>query len=151
MLLAVALVFSGFQMENLLWPWAIQVMLPCLFIVGAFVCLASGWLKLTVVSALLATASMASGLWVWPVIIWQAVRLKADRSTLAQLGVWGAVTWALYLWRYEPAILGMGYQTAAVRPLDVVSLAALYFGGPVSLQPITAGTAAGWLATVRGA
>jgi hypothetical protein len=146
---AAALVCSGFQISNLIFAWDIQIFLLCLFTVAAFVCLAYGRVKLAIACGLLSTASMASGLMVWPVLLWQAWQLRSSRRQMVVLAICGAASWGLYLWDHDvvAGISGMGYQAAAARPLDALTLAAFYFGCPIGLQQsITLGILAGWIA-----
>jgi hypothetical protein len=147
MAFAAALVCSGFQMENLLTAPAMWHSLQCLFAVAAFVCLASGRVKLAIACGLLSAGTMAAGLWVCPVLLWQAWKLGLGRRQLVALALCGAASWGLYLWHWEPSIIGgMGYQAAAARPLDALTLAAMYFGGAIGYQSTTAGILSGWIA-----
>ena len=140
-----ALVFSAFQIENLLWGWQVTILLLCFSAAAACLFLSLGKLRWAVISGLVCTGSVASGLWIWPVLVFQAWKMGEDKRTLGWLIGPGAAVWALYLWNYQSFILGMGYQTAAAKPLDALTLAALYLGGPFSLLSITVGLAIGWV------
>jgi hypothetical protein len=101
--LVVALAFSASQIENFVRPWNLQYTLACGSAVSA---LAAGarvgtgrapWLALCLAGALLASASMATGLLVWPALLAVAAASRFSRAAWLTLGAAAAGVLAAYL------------------------------------------------------
>ena len=94
--------------------------------------------------AVVATASLAIGLAVWPALLLQAWHGRARARTLAILIAISAAVMALYAIGYtRPPALGMGVAGALRHPGVALSMTSLVLGGPITLYSLRLGTIAG--------
>jgi len=94
--------------------------------------------------AVLATASLAIGLLVWPILLAEAWYARARARTFAILLAIMAATIVLYAIGYtRPPSFGIGVAGALRHPGVALSMTSLVLGGPITLYSLRLGTAAG--------
>ena len=92
----------------------------------------------------LATASIAIGLLVWPILLLEAWRARMPLRGLILLAALTVAVIALYLIGYtRPPAYGMGVGGALRHPLVALQMTSLVLGGPITLYSLRLGTAAG--------
>ncbi|MDQ2840817.1 MAG: hypothetical protein M3Y72_07215 [Acidobacteriota bacterium] len=150
-----ALLFSPVQMDNFAWGFQVQFILNVLATALSFyffaVATSSNQKRvsfdrrsrnsfvLSLVSALCATLSLASGLFVWPLLVLAGVLRRLDRKRLLMLiAAWVAVTCA-YLYHYQsPEKHGNPFSTLR-SPWLILKYLSFYLGGSwISYGKITA-------------
>jgi hypothetical protein len=103
-----------------------------------------------VLLAVLCTASLASGLLVFPVLAAEAwISQPRSKTFFAVLGV-GAATAALYAIGYTRPTGGMGVLGVLLHPVQAIGIAAMVLGGPVSIFSRPLGIGTGILGLVVG-
>lgn len=99
---------------------------------------------LGILLATLATASLAIGLFLWPIFIFQAWRLRVPIGAVVILTAIGAAMIALYMNGYaRPPAYGIGLWGAVRHPLVMLQMTSLILGGPITLYSLRLGTLAG--------
>ena len=139
---------TGSQYENIYWGFQSQFVMVYLFASVSLAAAASlspagrttpsavASLACCVLSAVVATFSMANGLLVWPLVILVALERRAGRLDLSILLTVAVAAIAFYAHGYK-AVAGHTPVTAALhRPLDAASYGLAYLGAVVAPQDI---------------
>ena len=94
--------------------------------------------------AVVATASVAIGLAVWPILLVEAWHGRARARTFAILIAIAAAIFVLYAIGYtRPPAFGMGVGGALRHPGVALAMTSLVLGGPITLYSLRLGTIAG--------
>ncbi len=128
--------FCPAQWENFTWSFQSCFVLPQLFATAALVALFYGtgerqismkWLVLSILSALGATYSLASGNLVWPLLILAAIYLRLPwKATVAITGV-GIASTALYLHGYHRPVYHADPIASLHHPVELFTYWLTYF------------------------
>jgi hypothetical protein len=127
------------QMEN--FVWSMQFMVPLVYAASGicFVCLAlhkytarSIFVAGAFVAAAVVSYTMANGLFVWPVLVAQAIYLRLDRRLTIAIALLGIGVIVSYCWHYQAAPLGMGMFGMLRKPVDATMLVGLLLGGALN-------------------
>ncbi len=148
------MLLSPFQMWNFVWSTQIMFVLVCLAATGSFLCLAVAdgkhrWLfnTLSIALAVLGTLTMPNGLFVWPVLILQAIYLRRTRPIVAGLTLLGSIAFWFYFLHYTNIPrLGMGVGGMLHHPLQSILLTGVVVAGPVGFISNAAAAGFGVLA-----
>jgi hypothetical protein len=140
--LAAFCLFCPSQYENFVWSFQVDFVLPHLLATLSFVALALYWAKLKVqperqpsprflvislLSALGATLSFASGILLWPLLVLAAVSLRLRvRAILSFLAV-GAASISAYLYCYLRSESPAGPMRSLREPFNVLQYFLRYF------------------------
>src|SRR5207302_1470166 len=91
------------------------------------------FLMLCVAAGLISSYTMPNGLFVWPVLVGEAIFLRWPRRGIVALAVVGAVVVTTYLWHYDrgPA-MGMGIAGMVRDPVHAVMLLGFVLAGPLN-------------------
>jgi len=149
----VALAFSDLQIENLAEPFQVQFVLVYLAATAAFAALARArthggiFLAASLGAGAVATASMANGVAVWPLLVVLAAALGMGWRRVVLLALVGAAAVAVYLFGFAPAP-PEGASTSPPGLVDVAVRGLCYLGGPFRrlLPSLPASAAAGAVA-----
>jgi hypothetical protein len=140
--LAAFCLFCPSQWENLVWGFQTCFVLPGLFATLSFVGLllcwrasqnrdrGGGWkfLALSMVAALGATYSLASGNLLWPILVVAAVLLRLRLAAVLSYCVTGAVSTALYFHGYIRPLQNSDPAASIRSPLKLIEYLTAYFG-----------------------
>ena len=154
----VSLLFSSLQMENFVWGFQLNFVLVYAMSAAAFFFLTFAshsdeienvfdhrrpFVVLAVTCALVASYSMANGIFVWPILILEAAILRLGRAVIVSVAGAGTLAIAVFLWDYTPLVSGMGVQSATTDPLSTLWLIAMFLGGPINQKWIDPAAAVG--------
>jgi hypothetical protein len=125
------LVFSSLQLENIAFGGSINYTTGLLASLAAMV-LFPRRPRWAIVCAIISTLSLTSGLFVWPILILEALILRANRKVIVALSLaWIAITIAYAIGFTNPGG-GMGAPGMLRRPFQAFLIASLVLGGPLS-------------------
>ena len=141
--LAAFCLFCPSQQENLVWGFQVCFVLPGLFATVSFAGLLLYWcrsrqngagearkfLLLSILAALCATWSLASGNLLWMLLLAFAVFLKLPRIAVLSLAASGLASTLLYFRHYGSPHQSPAPLASLNMPMDLVRYVALYFGG----------------------
>jgi hypothetical protein len=133
--------FCPSQWQNFIWGFQVCFVLPQLLATASFVALLLSWrefqtserrrsarfLALSLIAALGATYSLASGGLLWPLLIVAALYLRLPVRVVLAFAVTGAISTALYLYHYVRPHQHADPLAAVSAPLTLVKYFALYF------------------------
>lgn len=141
------LVFSSLQLENIVYGMSVQYSIGLVSAVAAIAILgfSTRHIAWAMVCALISTFSLASGLFVWPILIVEALVQRARRRTAITLGAAWLSLIAVYAVGYTNPGAGMGAMGMLHRPVQAFLIAALFLGGPLGDVRLWLGEAAGTL------
>ncbi|MFZ0738922.1 MAG: hypothetical protein WBL70_03425 [Candidatus Acidiferrales bacterium] len=140
--LAAFCLFCPSQWENLIWGFQVCFVLPQLFATLSFVALLLYWTELqqrpdkqpspkflvvSVLAALGATYSLASGNLLWPLLVAAALYLRLRLRAALSFAITGALSTALYLYHYVRPQAHANPMASLGRPLALFNYCALYF------------------------
>jgi hypothetical protein len=156
--LLMALGFWAIQEEVLFWGFQIQYTLPFLAASGCFLSASLAfpqqqaprplWFCGALFLAVAATASIASGLTLWPLLGLALLAAGAPRRYLISLFLSAAAMISLYFYHYvSPPGLGHPLHSLG-HPLALLRFMAAYLGGPLALLDLRAGLALGSLGLI---
>lgn len=142
-----ALLFSFRQYESILWSFEISLYLMIFGVVAAFACLreskkTDSWFAISVLGAILATFSFASGMMVWPVGLVQI--LLSERSDWRKAILWclaGTLVVASYLNGYVMPPDSPPLTDVFKDPLGAATYFLVLIGAPLSFNAADAGAA----------
>lgn len=139
--LAALCLFCPSQQENFTWGFQVCFVLPMFLASVSFVGLlldsrcqqlgkrGSGWfLALSILAALAATWSLASGNLLWPLLLGVALLLRMGRGTIVSLAVSGFLSTLTYFRHYGTPQQNANPLASLRAPLDLVHYVAVYFG-----------------------
>jgi len=139
MAITIALLFSGADMDNLTWPFQVSFML--VFYAGTVAVYslirhaearANGWLAASIGSAIVASYSLASGIFIWPVLLLIALSLKLRWRSLLLLAGSGAATILAYSSGYQSIAAHSNIATTIKDPIGLLGYVAGYLALPLS-------------------
>ena len=143
-----AAMLTGSQYENIYWGFQSQFVMVYLFAsvslaaaaslppAGREATVAAAPLAVCVLSAFVATFSMANGLLVWPLVILVLLERRAGRLSLATVLVVASAAIAFYLHGFASVGTHTPMTAALHRPLDAISYGLTYLGAVVAPQDI---------------
>jgi hypothetical protein len=139
--LAAFCLFCPSQQENFTWGFQICFVLPMFLASVSFVGLlldsrrrqlgkpGSGrFVALSILAALAATWSLASGNLLWPLLLGMALLLRLGRGTIVSLAVSGFLSTLTYFRHYGTPRQNANPLASLRTPLDLVHYVAVYFG-----------------------
>ena len=149
--LILALLFSGLQLDNFVWSFQIS------FILVQFAVVVSTWslawygenrsalgrLGLCLLSGVVATYSLASGVVIWPVLLMMAIGLRMRRRDLLAIAATGALMIVLYFSGFQENPGHTDPIVALGQPLKVLNFVCAYLALPVTVFNHSAGVALG--------
>ena len=142
--LAAFCLFCPSQWENLIWGFQVCFVLPQLLATLSFVALLLYWMRsqqhpderpparflvLSVLAALGASYSLASGSLLWPLLVAAALYLRLRAATWS-FAVTGVVSTALYFYHYARPAVHAAPAAALGAPISLLKFWAFYIGGP---------------------
>ena len=152
--LILALAFSASQWVNFTWTFQVCFVVVFFAAIAAFVCLKNSvrrrhphesavsarWLAAAIVMGLIATGSMANGLFVWPLLVMMAACLGLPRKVSGLLAVVGIGVIFAYMYGYQNRA-GIDFSRSWARAPEVVVFALTYLGSALD-EPLVAATKA---------
>ena len=156
--LAAFCLFCPSQHENFVWSFQVDFVLPQLMASLSFVALALYWIEfkaqpemrpspkflvISILAALGATFSLASGSLVWPLLIAAALYLRLPRPAILSFAAVAAVSLSLYLYHYVRPEWHANPAASLHYPLQVLKYCLAYF---ISVWPLTVQSIGLWLA-----
>ncbi len=130
------------QRENLIWGFQVCFVLPQLFATLSFMALLLYWMEsrqqpdkrpsskylvVSVLAALGATYSLASGVLLWPLLVVAALYLRLRIAAVLSLAVTGILSTALYLYGYVRPEIHASPITSLATPGPLLKYWAVYF------------------------
>ena len=140
--LAAFCLFCPSQWENFIWGFQVCFVLPQLFATLSFVTLLLYWVKaqqhldqrppsrflvLSILAALGASYSLASGSLLWPLLVVAAIYLRLRIAAVLSFAVTGAVSIALYFHRYVRPEAHASPFASLGAPLALLQYWVVYF------------------------
>lgn len=134
--------FCPSQWQNLTWGFQVCFVLPQLLATASFVALLLYWMEsqqkpdqqkplkfliVSVLAALGASYSLSSGNLLWPLLVVAALYLRLRIRAVLSFAITGAVSTALYLYRYVRPQDHGDPMTALRTPVTLLKYWALYF------------------------
>ena len=155
-----AAMLTGSQYENIYWGFQSQFVMVYLF--ASLSLAAAAWLPpagratpaalaplaFCLLSAVVATFSMANGLLVWPLVIIVALLRGAGWPALSTALAVAAASTAFYAHGYAPVATHTPVAAALHRPLDAASYGLTYLGAVVAPQDVAWARGLGVLLTL---
>lgn len=139
------LVFSSLQLENIVYGMSVQYGIGLVSALAAIAILgfSTRHTALAVVGALISTLSLASGLFVWPVLIVESLVQRRRGRVAVILGAVWLLLIGVYSAGYSNPGTGMGAVGMLHRPMQAFLIAALFLGGPLGDVRLWLGEAVG--------
>ena len=156
--LAAFCLFCPSQYENFVWSFQVDFVLPQLLATLSFVALALYWadfeaqpemqpspkfLVISILAALGATFSLASGSLLWPLLVAAALYLRLRAPAIFSFAAVGAVSISLYSYHYVRPEWHANPAASLHSPFQVLKYCLAYF---ISVWPLTVQTIGLWLA-----
>jgi hypothetical protein len=158
--LIVQLSFTSLQLENLIWAAQSGYILVWTSATIAFLTLAlcAGTVKMrgivlgaAVISGATSMLSSPNGVFVWPILIWQAWILGLSIRIRGLLTLLGVVAIGAYFWGYQPGPeMGMGALPALLHPERSIPVLGMLIAGTLTSVSVRAAMVVGCIGLVLG-
>ncbi len=133
------LLFSPVQMDNFVWGFQITFVLATFFTIVSLYCFSKVCSRIeahrdlyffaSLFAALCATLSLASGLFVWPILILAGVARKIGRRKLLLTFLSGLLIYSAYFYHYQRPSDHSSPLVSLGHPLILLRYLSLYLGG----------------------